>query len=183
MASAGVVENDVPLEYIDGGPLGIYFLDSTASGNYIDLKISYRMTYPIGLLGDLSFDVNQRSRNRKWVGYDKLEYETDGTYVYITEHGQAYHTNYYCTYLNPSVHAVKKEDVKESRNKGGEKYSVCRKCKNEPAGSYLYITDYGTAYHNSAECTEIKHNIKKVLLEDVKDSMRPCSKCAAGEKH
>ena len=177
LAGVEVVNHDVPLEFIDGGAAGIYFLDSSAEGNYIDLTVSYKMTFPVGLLGKYSFDVTQRARNRKWVGYDKSEGETGGTYVYVTEHGQVYHNNYFCTYLNPSVHRVAKNEVKDKRNSGGAKYYQCARCKSVKANGFLYITDYGTAFHNDVNCTEIKHNIKKVLLEEVKDKMPPCSKC------
>ena len=183
LAGYKVVENKVPLEFIDGGVTGINFLESTAQGNYIDLKASYTMTFPVGLLGTFKFEVNQRSRNRKWVGYDKSENSTDGQYVYITEHGEVFHTNYYCTYLNPSVHRILADEVTDKRNKGGAIYYKCQRCDGVEAGGFLYITDYGTAYHTDVNCTEIKHNIKKVLYEEVKDTMRPCSKCAAGEAH
>lgn len=177
LAGVEVINHDVPLEFIDGGAAGIYFLDSSAAGNYIDIKVSYKMTFPIGLLGKYSFDVTQRARNRKWVGYDKSEGESDGTYVYITDHGKVYHNNYYCTYLNPSVHRIAKNEVKDKRNSGGAKYYQCARCKSVKANGFLYITDYGTAFHNDVNCTEIKHNIKKVLLEEVKDKMPACSKC------
>ena len=183
LAGVEVAKNKVPLEFIDGGAVGIYFLDSEVQGNYVDLKVSYTMTFPVGLLGDLSFDVSQRARNRKWVGYDKAEYTSDGKYVYITEHGSVYHTNYFCTYLNPSVHRVPIADVKNKRNKSGAIYYQCHRCKNVEANGFLYITDYGTSYHNDINCTEIKHNIKKVLYEEVKDTMSPCSKCSAGLAH
>ena len=182
MAAVEVANNKVPLEFIDGGAAGIDFFESTVDGNYVDIKINYTMTFPVGLLGDFSFDVSQRSRNRKWVGYDKSENTTDARYVYITDHGAVYHTNYFCTYLNPSVHRISAKEVKEKRNKSGAIYYQCKRCKStEPLG-FLYITDYGTAYHNDVNCTEIKHNIKKVLYEEVKDYMNPCSKCSAHEK-
>ncbi len=181
LAGVEVANNHVPLEFIDGGAAGINFLESDASGNYIDLKISYEMTFPVGLLGDYSFEVNQRARNRKWVGYDKSEGSTDGTYVYITDHGEVYHRNYFCTYLNPSVHRVGESEVPNLRNKSGGKYYQCKRCKGTKANGFLYVTDYGEAYHTDVNCTEIKHNIKKVLYEEVKDKMNPCSKCSAGE--
>ncbi len=182
MAAIELKEREVPLEFIDGGPLGFDFLESTADGNYIDLKVNYRMSFPVGLLGDYTYEISQRARCRKWVGYDKNENETDGNYVYITEHGEAYHINYFCTYLNPSVHKVAKDEVSEKRNKSGGRYEKCQRCGKTEPGGFLYITDYGNSYHNDVNCTEIKHTIKKVLLEEVKDTMRPCSKCTAAHK-
>ncbi|SFH75993.1 TadE-like protein [Pseudobutyrivibrio sp. OR37] len=185
LAGVEVAKNKVPIEFIDFGPVGINFYETNVEGNYIDLKASYTMTFPVGLLGNFKFDVSQRARCRKWVGYDKAENTTDGRYVYITDHGEAYHTNYYCTYLNPSVHRVAGADLSGKRNQGGGVYYPCEKCKPSTAAktSVYYITDYGTAYHSDINCNKIKHNIKKVLYEEVKDTMRPCSKCAAGEKH
>ncbi len=181
MAGVEIASHQVPLEFIDGGPVGLNFLESDVSGNYIDLKVSYTMTFPVGLLGDYSFDVSQRARNRKWVGYDKSEGNEEGQYVYITDHGEVYHTNYFCTYLNPSVHRIGIHEAEERRNKSGGKYYECQRCKNKKPSGFLYITDYGNAFHNDINCTEIKHNIKKVLLEEVKDTMNPCSKCSAGQ--
>jgi hypothetical protein len=178
MSAAEIVKNDVPIEFIDGGAAGFYLIDSSAEGNYIDIKVKYSMSFPIGLLGNFSFDVSQRAKNRKWVGYDKNEYKTDGNYVYITEKGEAYHSNYYCTYLNPSVHRIPSSEVSDKRNKSGGIYYQCKRCKGVKDNGFLYITDYGTSFHSDVNCTEIKHNIKKVLLEEVKDTMRPCSKCS-----
>ncbi|MDC7278945.1 pilus assembly protein [Butyrivibrio fibrisolvens] len=181
MAGYEVVEHKVPIEYIDGGAAGFDFSDSSVEGNYIDLKVSYDLTFPIGLLGNYTYEITQRSRCRKWVGYDKAEFSLDARYVYITDKGEAYHRNYMCTYLNPSVHKLSAEDIKTARNKSGGIYYQCHKCKDTKPGGFLYVTDYGAAWHSDINCKEIKHNIRKVLYEEVKNSMRPCSKCT-GEK-
>ena len=181
MAGYEMADNNVPIEFIDGGAAGFDFFDTSVEGNYIDLRVNYQMTFPIGLLGEYTFDVAQRSRCRKWIGYDKAENTIDAQYVYITEKGEAYHRKYMCTYLNPSVRKISAEEIKNARNKGGAIYYECKRCKGKKAGGFFYITDYGTSFHKDINCTEIKHNIKKVLYEEVKDKMRPCSKCA-GEK-
>lgn len=177
LAGVEIAEHNVPIEYIDGGVGGFDFLESSVEGNYIDLRVSYDMTFPIGLLGDYTYEITQRARCRKWVGYDKAENTTDARYVYITDKGEAYHMNYMCTYLNPSVHRVSKEELKSARNKSGGIYYQCHRCKSQKQEGFFYITDYGTAWHKDINCTEIKHNIRKVLYEEVKDTMRPCSKC------
>lgn len=177
MSEAEILSKSVPVEFVDGGNAGFNFLESKVEGNYIDLKVNYTMTFPVGLLGDYSFTVSQRARNRKWIGYDKAENTVDSQYVYITDHGEVYHSNCNCTYLRPSVHRIPIENLESSRNNGGAKYYECQRCKNKTAHGFVFLTDYGTAYHNDANCTEIKHNIKKVLYEEVKDTKRPCSKC------
>ncbi len=180
LAGVEIAKNKVPIEFVDGGPIGFNFLNSSVEGNYIDLQVAYDMTFPIGLLGSYSFDVNQRARCRKWVGYDKAENTVDARYVFVTEKGEHYHVNYNCTYLNPSVHRLPIGDIEEARNKSGGKYYLCEKCKKTKAHGFYFITDYGTAYHSDVNCKEIKHNIKKVLLEEVKETMPPCSKCSSG---
>ncbi len=180
IAKAGyeMVQNKVPLEYVDGGAIGFDFTNTSVEGNYIDLQVDYQMSFPIGLLGNYTFDMSQRARTRKWIGYDKAENTIDGEYVFITEKGEAYHRNYNCTYLNPSVHKITKEELDKARNLSGGIYYECKRCKSKEQSGFLYVTDYGTAYHNDVNCTEIKHNIEKVLYLEVKDTMRPCSKCA-----
>lgn len=181
LAQANITENRVPVEFVDGGLIGFNFLETEVEGNYIDLKVNYTMTFPVGLLGEFSFDVSQRARNRKWVGYSKVENSTDGVYVYITEHGEVYHSSINCTYLRPSVHRVPVGDLDSARNNSGAIYYECQRCKNKSNSGFVFLTDYGTAFHNDPNCTEIKHNIKKVLYEEVKETMRPCSKC--GQSH
>ncbi len=182
-AALEIVERKVPIEFIDGGVAGFNFLKSSVDGNYIDIRVDYQMTFPVGLMGKYTFDVTQRARTRKWVGYDKWENTTDSRYVYITEKGERYHLNYNCTYLNPSVHRLPIEELESARNKGGAIYYRCERCKKKVTKGFVFITDYGTAYHGDINCTEIKHNIKKVPYEEVMDTMPPCSKCASGERH
>ena len=171
-------KRNVPIGYVDGGLMGFDFLNTSVDGNYIDIQVEYQLTFPVGLLGQYTFPVSQRARTRKWVGYDKSENTIDANYVFITEKGERYHTNYYCTYLNPSVHKVTKEQLKDARNESGGIYYQCHRCKGTKAEGFLYITDYGVAYHNDINCKEIKHDIRKVLYEAVKDKMPPCSRCA-----
>lgn len=172
-----IKNKNVPTNFVDGGCAGFNLLETNVEGNYIDIKVNYTMTFPVGLLGEFSFDVSQRAKNRKWIGYDKSENMVDEAYVYITEHGEVYHSNINCTYLRPSVHRVSTEDLATARNNSGAIYYECQRCKNKNNNGCVFLTDYGTAFHNDVNCTEIKHNITKVTYESVKDTMRPCSKC------
>lgn len=172
-----MIDRKVPIELIDGGAAGFNFIGSSFEGNYVDIIVDYQMTFPVGLLGKYSFDVTQRARTRKWVGYDKNENTIDSKYVFITDKGERYHMNYHCTYLNPSVHRLPIEELEAARNKGGAKYYKCERCKGKTTKGFVFVTDYGTSFHGDINCTEIKHNIKKVLYEEVKDTMPACSKC------
>ena len=182
LAEEQILTNDVPLSYVDGGILGFNYLESNTSGKYIDLKVRYTMTFPVGLFGDYKFSVSQRAKNRKWVGYDPSENEWDGKYVYVTTHGSVYHTDINCTYLYPSVRRIAENEVSSARNESGGKYYLCKRCGATKSNGYVYITDYGTAYHTDITCTEIRHDVNKVLYDSVKDVMDGCSKCAGESK-
>ncbi len=172
-----LVANDVPVSFISGSLAGINLLGSTAEGNYIDLKASYTMHFPIGLLSNYSFDINQNAKSRKWIGYDPAENSWDGRWVYMTENGEVYHTHLDCSYLDLSIHSVSKDTVDEQRNNSGSKYYACPSCKAETASDSVYITDYGRQYHSSLSCYKLKRSVKKVLLWDVDDAVPECIKC------
>ena len=115
--------------------------------------------------------------SRKWVGYDPLEGEDKGDYVYVTKYGQAFHRSLSCPYLKPSVHAISEGMVKESRSVSGGKYSSCPKCKGKRNNGTVYITDYGDVYHSSLNCSALKRSVNRIKLEEA-ESYHPCGKCA-----
>ena len=170
-------QNNIPTSYIYGGLLGLNYGSSTVEGNYIDLKVNYKMRFPVGLLGRFTFDISQTAKCRKWVGYDPSENSIDGEYVYVTAYGTVYHRDYNCSYLNPSVRAVSASSVSSLRNSSGGKYYPCSDCNAGKDSGTVYITDYGTVYHSKSNCSAIKRSIRRVLLEKVKDTMGCCSKC------
>ncbi len=172
-----LLANNVPVSFISGSQAGINLLESSAEGNYIDLKASYTMHFPIGLLSSYNFDINQNAKSRKWVGYDPAENSWDGRWVYMTDNGEVYHTHLDCSYLDLSIHSVDKSQVDEERNESGAKYYPCPSCKAESASGSVYITDYGRQYHSSLTCYKLKRSINKVLLWDVDDAVPECLKC------
>jgi len=95
--------------------------------------------------------------------------------AFITKNGTVYHRNRNCTYLNPSVKAVFYEDLKEKRNENGAIYYACEKCGNGKK-TVVYITEQGTKYHTSLECSGLKRTIYSILLSEVGGRL-PCSKC------
>lgn len=117
-----------------------------------------------------------------WTGYDPSISigTTEGEVVYVAETGEVYHINRYCTYLNPSVTGVKEEDLPSARNQSGGKYSVCPLCKPEKGAGRYFVTNYGTVYHKSLECSGLKRTVYEVELRVAAATLRPCSKCSGG---
>ncbi len=168
-------------EFIRGGILGINYLNSSLEGNYVDLVVTYTMPLPVRFFGYHDVEIVQRSRNRKWVGFDpNEEADTINGYVYVTETGEVYHLSRDCVYLNPSIRTISKEDIDGARNKEGSKYYKCNSCKSKNDTGVVFITDYGNSYHSTTSCSGLKRTILIMKLEEAKIHYRPCSKC--GEK-
>ena len=118
-------------------------------------------------------------RIRKWTGYDATKSHTselEEEWVYITETGKVYHRSRGCSYLNPSIHCVTKDNVNKKRNKSGEKYKPCKNCTDSGGLGLVYITEYGNSYHYTIGCSGLKRTIKTVPLSKVKH-LGGCSKC------
>lgn len=113
-----------------------------------------------------------------WIGYvhSGEADEQREPYVFITETGTVYHRNRGCSYLNPSIRRVQKEELESLRNKGGAVYYACPLCADLWAGESCYITDYGTNYHTSVGCSGLKRTIYEVKLSET-GGRGACSKC------
>lgn len=165
-----------PTNYIQGGALGINLLQSELSGDYIELKATYRMRLPIGLLGPIRYQIVQEVKCRKWTGYHpNHEGEEDDGWLYYTEYGTVYHTSRECSYLDLSIHGVPKANVSTKRNESGGIYYQCSSCGDVSSGM-VYITNYGDRYHSSLACSGLKRTIYMIRRSKATDK-RMCKKC------
>ena len=143
----------------------------------MELKATYKVKLPFPHFIIPELEYQEALRRKIWNGYAKnsgtdLSYDT---IVYITDTGVVYHKDYNCTYLEPSVKAVGKEEIQGLRNQSGGKYYPCGLCAAF-AGENVYITDYGDRYHSTLYCSRIKRNIYAVSIQEVKGK-GACSKC------
>lgn len=163
-------------DFIIGGQLGVDLLQSSLEGKDIDLVAAYAVKLPISLFGKKSIFIEQRACSHKWIGW-KVEKDADTEWVYVTETGTVYHTTLDCAYLDLSIQSVPKNTVNTLRNAYGKKYEKCELCaKNNQIGAFVYITNYGTCYHSSLNCSGLKRTVYRVKLSEVGDR-KPCSKC------
>lgn len=174
---------------VRGGRGGLYTYASgyDAGTGILDMVVSYDYDIPWlpGFFGDLR--VVQRARSHVWTGDSLKKHGGDGTdahqIVYVTETGTVYHTSPDCNYLDLSIHGVSAGQVKGLRNASGARYQPCEDCaRSGAAAGTVYITDYGTSWHNSLGCSGLKRTIREVDLEEL-GGMRMCTKCAKGEAH
>lgn len=176
-------------QYVFGGYDGISFFGSSLLDEEGCITIVFRYELKLPVFPDLlpTLPVVQQVRMRSFNGYavpsklkkEAVQEETEQT-VYITEHGSVYHTNQNCSYLRISVHAISSASIVTQRNKNGAKYYPCEKCFGQ-SGSLpktVYVTDYGTCYHQNSDCTAIKRLIQSVSLSEVKGRTE-CKRCQA----
>lgn len=173
----GLKESGCPSDLIQGGAAGISLLSSEFTGDDIILRAAYEIRLPCVLLGSYRFHFVQCAQSRKWIGNQSLEKNDhlDEQWVYITPHGAAYHCSRTCSYLDLSIHAIRRQTLYIQRNAQGEIYHKCEKC-GVSGTDMVYVTDYGTRYHGSLACSGLKRTIYMVKRSQV-GGRKECSKC------
>ena len=134
---------------------------------------------PFDIFGLSTIRVTDRKRINAWLGEDKDNFAgnvSDKEYVYITAGGEVYHTGKECTYLLRYILEADRSCMDVLRNASGAKYYSCEHCGQTKDTTSIYYTLYGTRYHSSRNCTELKRNIQKVSKDSVSDR-RLCEKC------
>lgn len=179
----GNLFNKVSNSKIVGGIIGF---DTSASAydedeGVLDIVVNY--TYNIPFLPTSISNVKfvQRSKTHVWTGREiKLGIGSSGTKkqtVYVTQTGTVYHTSKTCPYLDLSISLVSYKQIDSLRNKLGGKYYKCSECAKYGKPDMVYITDYGTKWHTSADCSGLKRTIIEKDISEVGD-MHECSKCS-----
>lgn len=150
-------------------------------GTESDLEVPSVYTYraQVSFVRLPTLVMTNRVRVHPWTGYHPGE---DGesepeTMVYITETGGVYHTSTSCSYVDLSIRQESGTAISSLRNKSGAKYHACDRCADglEPAG-VVYVTNYGTRYHNLASCSGLKRSVRLVKKSEIPD-LRQCSRC------
>ena len=158
--------------------MGISFLQSDLSGDYVELKATYHMKFPIRLIGNVRYQVAQGVVCRKWTGYHLgQDDQVQDDWLYYTQYGTVYHTSRNCSYLDLSIQGIPGGTRNTARNAGGGKYHACPYCGNQnAAGGMVYITNYGDCYHTSLACSGLKRTIYMIRRSKATDK-HMCSKC------
>ena len=171
-----VKDSDAVSRYVTKGAVGISLASSRVKGDYIELCAVCRVKFPVNIfsLGDIKLVVG--SKNRRWTGRDENANDS-ASVVYCTPTGKAYHKSKACPYLDLSIRGVKFEEISGLRNKNGHKYYECSKCAAKITnGNLVYITNYGTAYHASLGCQELKRTVYELPISMV-GGRHACPKC------
>ena len=176
---SGYTDQEQAYRFLIGGMPGLSLLRSDTAGDFIDLKADYSVRLPIDFFGTKWILGAQECKVRKWNGYQKdaLENEKEeDIWVYITPHGTVYHKDRNCSYLDLTIRSVDRSSIEHLRNKDGSCYYPCEVCGNRKTAGACYITDYGTSYHTSINCSGLRRSIQMVRLSEC-EGRGPCSKC------
>ena len=140
----------------------------------ICMQSKYSIAIPFRIIGINNYKINQDITVRGWTGDKSLI--THKNFVYKTKTGSVYHTDIQCTYLMIKKIPILRKDIDNYRNDSGAKYYPCKECDNCKQGEYVYITKYGTSYHNVALCSAIRRTVIPIDIHELK-GMKKCAKC------
>ena len=144
----------------------------------VELVVTYTVEPIINFFKVGELKLANKVKIHSWKGYVNNE-DIDSEYVYITDEGDVYHTNACCTYLRLSIKTVMKDDVDKQRNADRKKYKECMYCKKKDGhnqSNYVYLTDYGEAYHTRLSCQGLKRTVYKVKKSQV-TGVGECTRC------
>ena len=145
---------------------------------YTRLYAYDQVTLPFVAFSFGSRSVVQRVVVRDWVGYTGESFSGDGEiFVYVTPKGEVYHRSRDCRYLNVSIQSIAAGQLDAARNWDGSRYTACVYCvKKEKPGAMVYITNYGTNYHNRKTCRGLKRTVMAIPYSQT-GGMRCCQGC------
>jgi hypothetical protein len=145
----------------------------------IDITSTYYVDIPFLPGAVCGYIRKQNMVCRAFTG--DVKNKSNKKFVYMTKSGTVYHTNVECTYILVKKKRVAISEIDSYRNSSGGKYDVCKECKNEiNTKGYVYITNYGTSYHNLATCSTIARTVRAVEVSEVIDK-KACEKCVEGK--
>ena len=140
------------------------------------LKVKYQVQLPFPVFHSKPIPMEESICVKGWVGYSGNGFSNSSKTVYVTENGSVYHLDYNCTYLHPKIRAVNYGKVPDLRNEDGGKYYPCEHCMKHGAGGMVFITEFGTRYHSSLTCSDLKRTIYSIPIEEAVGK-GVCSKC------
>lgn len=120
------------------------------------------------------------SKARMFTGryYSSSEDAGDRRLVFVTEHGEVYHSDKTCSHIKLKIREVSAVDAEKDRNYKGGKYHPCEYCIKGSVPERVFITEFGDRFHSDSYCTGIKRTVMSMTVKEaVEKGKRPCSKC------
>lgn len=145
-------------------------------GDRLDIKLTYSVEPVISLAGFRGFRMANRYTVHLWNGYDLTGETEKGQVVYMTEYGEVWHRDRNCTYLQLTIKDISRDAVGDARNRWGDRYTACGKCREEEMPEVVYVTPDGVRFHWSSGCPGLKRTVRAVPVAEA-EGYPPCSRC------
>lgn len=121
-------------------------------------------------MGNFQIPCVAYAKQKAFVGLKEGALDEE-EYVYVTEHGQVYHTNPACSHIQLSI-------VPYSQVQKGTK-KPCHWCGR---GSPSYVALSGDCWHGDLNCSSITRTIEVKKKSEI-GGVRLCTRCAASIKN
>lgn len=168
---------------IENGVSGISWIGTYADvqNQKIVLNAAYKVKPALLMLPGISVTMRHHLEFNIWSGYHGQQTSSDNMHAekvyYIAENESVYHTSAQCTHLRLSVKVIDYAAIESYRNSSGQCYSECSKCSGYTDASMVYITEDGTKYHYTMNCSALKRTIYQI--QDI-GALEVCSRCGEG---
>lgn len=147
------------------------------------LKKIYRYSPMVKFPGAGSLWLTAEVKVRPWTGYDGdlgNEGDTENSQiVYISNNQEVYHTSPDCSYLDIHLISMSLGQARTAKNADGQHYTACEKCCRSFSGSVVYVSEKGSHYHSSTECSSLSRSPEAVLMSSV-EYLPLCTRCQKG---
>ena len=160
---------------------GLSLFGSSYRNGIISLKATCLLKIPVSLFSVKPVKLTASASAQAWLGYNGNKYgdtdlDSQEEMVYVTESQSVYHTEADCTHLKLSVSKTGKKNLSQKRNIYGEKYRPCEKCIHGQESSSFYITQTGTHYHSTPNCSGLTRHVKLIKKSEIGE-LHICSRC------
>ena len=150
----------------------------------IHLELMYQERIPFFFESISGVTMRVAAKRRAWVGLDgkltgkSMTDDSEQKMVYVTPDGERYHRYRDCQYLANICKAISTKELQHLRNPDGKIYHICTRCTSgQTIQDTVYITTWGTRYHNDRACAAMSTYFRKVPLSEV-IHYGECSVCA-----
>lgn len=171
------------ISHIKNGENGISFYHSKIDKmDTADIVITYNISIPFISKLNLYIPVAQRCSFKLFTGNHTAHYTGNKeSIVYMTAHGEVYHTNKYCSYLIKYAEILDKNSLSAYETASHRKFTLCHACeKNFSAQntSVIYISKTGNVYHYSRDCYYLTSHIYECNFKEIEGNYPLCSRCS-----
>ena len=175
-------------DYLAASPLrngtdSLLFLESNVreQADIFEIVMTYSVAPLLDVSGIRPFRMANRYYGHIWNGYAiPVESSFREPAAYITQTGEVYHLDRYCTHLKLSIKQIGMGEIHTVRNEAGECYEACEICCEGMNVGYVYIAQQGECYHYMLECPGLKRTVYEIPLSGT-GAYRPCTRCTTGD--